>query len=159
MKAYITMLGRSTWAMINSYYAVVMRGYRPDKIYIFLEDIYSEKLPKAVEALKIISSEYGFSPEIEWAIIEEDNFLEADGKIGELLKKLKEEGYEVSVDITSGRKALVAGAAIHALPLEVEHLFYLSLRDLEYANRPYMMIPLHIQKLKDFMEGRRWKKL
>ncbi|HIH72152.1 MAG TPA: hypothetical protein HA300_02090, partial [Thermococcaceae archaeon] len=92
MKAYITMLGRSTWAMINSYYAVVMRGYRPDKIYIFLEDIYSEKLPKAVEALKIISSEYGFSPEIEWAIIEEDNFLEADEKIGELLKKLKEEG-------------------------------------------------------------------
>jgi len=43
--------------------------------------------------------------------------------------------------------------------LEVEHLFYLSLRDLEYASRPYMMIPLHIQRLKDFMEGRRWKKL
>ncbi|USH00393.1 hypothetical protein K1720_02685 [Thermococcus argininiproducens] len=159
MKAYITMLGRSTWAMVNAYYATVMNGYKPNEIYIFLENAYKQNLPKAVEALKIISEAYDFSPKIEWEIIEEDNFLEADEKIGSLLKTLKEKEYEIAMDITSGRKALVAGATIHALPLEVEHLFYLSLRDLEYASRPYMMIPLHVQRLKDFMEGRRWKRL
>jgi len=159
MRAYITMLGRSNWALVNTYYAVVMNGYKPDKIYIFLENTHEEKLPQTVEALKIISEAYGFSPKIHWEIIEEDNFLEADEKIGTLLKTLKEKGHEISIDITPGRKVLVVGAAIHALPLEVEHLFYLSLRNLEHANRPYMMIPLHIQRLKDFMEGRRWKKL
>ncbi|MBC7095469.1 hypothetical protein [Thermococcus sp.] len=159
MRAYITMLGRSTWALVNTYYAVVMKGYKPDEIYIFLENTHEGKLPQTVEALKIISEAYGFSPKIYWEIIEEDNFLEADEKIGTLLKTLKEKGYEISTDITPGRKALVVGAAIHAIPLEVEHLFYLSLRNLEHANRPYMMIPLHTQRLKDFMEGRRWKKL
>ncbi|ACS91043.1 hypothetical protein [Thermococcus sibiricus] len=159
MRAYITMLGRSTWALVNTYYAVVMNGYRPDKIYIFLENTHEGKLPQTVEALKIISEAYGFSPKIYWEIIEEDNFLEADEKIGTLLKTLKENKYEIAMDITSGKKALVVGAAIHALPLEIEHLFYLSLQDIEHSNRPYMMIPLHVQRLKDFMEGRRWRKL
>jgi hypothetical protein len=155
MKAYITMLGRSTWAMINAYYAIVMhKKYRPDEIYIFLENIYINKLPKAIEALKIISRAFGFEPRISYEIIEEANFLEADKKIGDLLKELKEKGYEITIEITSGRKALVAGALIHGVPLKVNHVFYLAIKNLEFANRPYMMIPLQIQKLKDFMEGK-----
>ncbi|AIF69546.1 hypothetical protein PAP_05730 [Palaeococcus pacificus DY20341] len=155
MKAYVTMLGRSTWAMINAYYAVVMhKKYHPDEIYIFLEDIYVDKLPKAVEALEIISEAFGFKPKISWKIIEEANFLEADKKIGELLRELKSRGCEIAVEITSGRKALVAGALIHGIPLKVDHVFYLAIRSMEFANRPYMMIPMQIQILKDFMEDK-----
>jgi len=90
--------------VFNTYYAVVMNGYKPDKIYIFLENTHEEKLPQTVEALKIISEAYGFSPKIHWEIIEEDNFLEADEKIGTLLKTLKEKGHEISIDITPGEK-------------------------------------------------------
>lgn len=152
MKAYVTMLGRSTWAMINAYYAVVMhRKYYPDKIYIFLEDIYVEKIPKAVGALRAISKAFGFEPEINWIIVEEADFIDADRKIGELLRELKEKNSEIAIEITSGRKALVAGALIHGIPLKVDHVFYLAIRSMEYANRPYMMIPLHIQILKDFV--------
>ncbi|ALM74953.1 hypothetical protein [Thermococcus barophilus] len=156
MKAYITMLGRSTWAMINAYYAVVMeKKYRPNEIYIFLEDIYQDKIPVAVKALKIISVAFGFSPKVEVITIEEANFKEARRKVESLLRKLKDKGFEIAIDITSGRKALVAGALVHGVPLKVDHVFYLALaeKDLQFANRPYMMIPIHSQKLEDFMEG------
>ncbi|MCD6558297.1 hypothetical protein DRN43_07250 [Thermococci archaeon] len=155
MKAYVTMLGRSTWAMINAYYAIVMhKKYYPDEIYIFLEDIYAEKIPKAVGALKIISRAFGFEPKINWFIVEEANFVDADKKIGKLLKELKEKGFEIAIEITSGRKAVVAGALIHGIPLNVDHVFYLAIRSMEYANRPYMMIPLHVQILRDFVGDR-----
>ena len=156
MKVYITMLGRSTCAMINAYYAVVMeKKYKPDEIYIFLEDIYQDKLPKAVRALEIISAAFGFSPKIDVIIIKEANFKEARKKAGILLRKLKDKGAEIAIDITSGRRALVAGALVQGVPLKVNHVFYLALadKDIQFANRPYMMIPLHAQKLEDFMEG------
>ncbi len=156
MKVYITMLGRSTWAMINAYYAVVMeKKYKPDEIYIFLEDIYQDKLPKAVRALEMISAAFGFSPKIDVIIIKEANFKEARKKAGILLRKLKSIGAEIAIDITSGRRALVAGALVQGVPLKVNHVFYLALadKDIQFANRPYMMIPLHAQKLEDFMEG------
>lgn len=156
MKAYITMLGRSTWAMINAYYAVVMeKKYKPDEIYIFLEDIYQEKLLKAVRAFEIISNAFGFSPKIEWRIIKEANFREARREVEKLLRELKNKGAEIAIDITSGRKALVAGALVQGVPLKVNHVFYLALsdKDIQFANRPYMMIPLHAQKLEDLMEG------
>ena len=156
MKVYITILGRSTWAMINAYYAVVMeKKYKPDEIYIFLEDIYQDKLPKAVRALEIISAAFGFSPKIDVIIIKEANFKEARKKAGILLRKLKDKGAEIAIDITSGRRALVAGALVQGVPLKVNHVFYLALadKDIQFANRPYMMIPLHAQKLEDFMEG------
>jgi len=43
-KAYITILGRSTWALINTYHAVLMEeAYHPDVIHIFAEDTSMQK--------------------------------------------------------------------------------------------------------------------
>ena len=150
-KAYITVLGRSTWALINTYYSVLMeKSYHPDITHIFAEEIYAEELDKAIEGIKILSEEFGFTPEIERHMVKEADFIEAGMKISSLVRELKEKGYAVAIDITPGRKALVAAALIPAVKHKMDHVFYLAVKRLE--PKPYMMIPLSIQELKDFME-------
>jgi len=150
---YISVLGRSTWALINTYYAVLTeRSYYPDLVYIFAEDIYADQLDKAVKGIEILSEEFGFKPEIRQEIVREADFVEAGFKITSLIKDLKQNGYRVAIDITPGRKALVAGALIPISKIGVDHVFYLAIKTLDNASKPYKMIPLSIQELRDFVE-------
>ena len=150
-KAYITLLGRSGWAVINTYYAVLAeKAYYPDFIHIFAEKSFSTDIEKIAESLKILSEEFGFTPEVDYTIVEDNDFVSAVRKIGELVKSLRERSCRIAIDITPGRKPLVAAALIPAVKLRMDHVFYLAVKDLE--NKPYMMIPLAQQKLRDFME-------
>ncbi len=151
MRAYITLLGRSAWAVINTYYAVLEeKAYYPDLIHIFAEKSFSHDLDKIVEGMKALSEEYGFTPEVNHTVVEDNDFVSAVRKIGELVRSLKEENCSIAIDITPGRKPLVAAALIPAVKLKMDHVFYLAVKELE--NRPYMMIPLSQQQLRDFME-------
>jgi hypothetical protein len=151
MKAYITLLGRSAWAVLNTYYAVLVeKSYFPDAIHIFAEESYSGDLEKIIEGMRVLSEEFGFKPEISSTIIKDNDFITAVKKIGELVKELKEQECNVAIDITPGRKPLVSAALIPAVKLRLEHVFYLAVKELEA--RPYMMIPLANQQLRDFME-------
>jgi len=137
----------------NTYYAVLSeRAYYPDVIYIFAEEIYENGLKKAVKGIEILSKEFGFRPEIKCEVIREADFVEAGLRINSTIKSLKERDYTVAIDITPGRKALVAGALLSAEKIGVDYVLYLAIKSLENAAKPYKMIPLHIQKLKDFME-------
>jgi hypothetical protein len=150
-KAYITILGRSSWAVLNTYYAALMeKAYYPDNIYIFAEDTYSEDIPKIIEGMKILSAEFDFNPKIKFSLVEENDFITAVKKIGGLIKELKRQNYSIAIDITSGRKILVAAALIPAVKLKMSHVFYLAVKNLE--SKPYMMIPLANQQLRDFAE-------
>jgi len=152
-KVYITILGRSTWALINTYYAVLAeKSYYPDIVYIFAEDIYADQLDKAVKGIEILSEEFDFKPEIRQEIVKEADFVEAGLKITSLIKDLKQNGYKVAIDVTPGRKALVAGALIPISKIGVDHVFYLAIKTLDNASKPYKMIPLQIQELRDFVE-------
>lgn len=153
MDAYITILGRSVWALINAYYAVLdERGYRPNIVYIFCEDLYTPQLEKAVRGVEILSEEFDFKPEIKCEIVREADFVEAGLKISSLIRDLKQKGYRVAVDITPGRKPLVAGALIPISKISVDHVFYLAIKTLDNVSKPYKMIPLSIQELRDFVE-------
>lgn len=154
--AYITILGRSTWALVNTYYAVLReRGEKPDVIYVFTEKIYEKDLDKTISALKTINREFGFAPGIERRVIRDIDFATAGKMIYELVSDLKSDGYEVSIDITPGRRALVAAATLTATKVDVKHLFYLGITTTDDAAKPYLMIPLKIQKLRCFMEDAR----
>ena len=154
--AYITILGRSTWALVNTYYAVLrQRRFKWDVIYVFTEEIYKRDLDRIIKALNILSREFGFTPRIEQRVIKDIDFASAGRQIFELVKKLKADGYQVSVDITPGRRALVAAATIAAMKVNIDHLFYLAITDTTDAAKPYMMIPLAIQELRCFMEDAR----
>ncbi|MCS7131048.1 MAG: hypothetical protein NZ872_06485 [Archaeoglobaceae archaeon] len=150
-RAYITLLGRSEWAVLNTFYAVLIdKGYFPDLIHIFAEKSFSQNLGKIAEGMRVLSEEFGFKPEIGYTIIEDNDFISAVEKIGTLIKQLKKQEYKIAIDITPGRKPLVSAALIPAMKLRMDHVFYLAVKELE--PRPYMMIPLAQQKLRDFME-------
>ena len=104
-KAYITILGRSTWALVNTYYAVLMeKSYYPDIVHIFAEDTYAEELDKAIKGIKILSEEFGFTPEIERHIVKEADFIEAGMKISCNRHHSRQKGSRCS-SINSGDKA------------------------------------------------------
>ena len=76
-------------------------------------------------------------------------------KIFELVRELKSNGSAIAIDITPGRRALVAAAIIVAMKINIDHIYYLAIKSTEDADRPYMMIPLQIQQIHDFMEATR----
>lgn len=162
-KIYITMLGRSVWAVLNSYHAVLReKEFFPDEIVLFAEGKASEKLLKeinsTVSGLAILSEEFKLSPDIKYEVISEsasevnsdDDFVKMVQRALDLIKKRKKEGHVIAVDITPGKKTLVAGTLLPINLSDVDHIFYLSIK--ETVPRPYMMIPYQIQQLNDFKE-------
>ncbi len=152
--AYVTLLGRSPWAVVNTYYKILREGKgrrKIERIYIFTERRYRNLLPKVVSALREISRAYNVSPEIETVVISDYGFFEADKKFKGLFSKLEREGFRIGLDITSGRKALVAAAIVQIRQFPVAFIVYMGLLDLDFPDRPYMMIPTHMQPIKNFL--------
>jgi hypothetical protein len=162
-KVYITMLGRSIWAVLNSYHAVLReKGFFPDEIVLFAEGKSCESLLKeittTVRGLELLSEEFGISPEIGHQVISEyecevgsdDDFVKMVQHIHELIKSRKKDGEQIAIDITPGKKTLVAGTLLPVNLSDVDHIFYLSIK--EIVPRPYMMIPYQIQQLNDFKD-------
>jgi len=149
--AYVTLLGRSPWAVVNTYYKLLTMGKKADRIYVFTEERYKENLPKVVRALEAISKAYNLDPIIETEVVPNYGFFVADKKFKELFAKLEREGYRMGLDITSGRKALVAAAIVQIRQFPVAFIVYMGLMDTDFPDRPYMMIPTHMQPIKNFL--------
>jgi len=157
------MLGRSVWAVINAYHAALReKGFFPDEIFLFAEGKKDEKLSKdihtTINGLKILSEEFKISPLIKTELISEreynvscnDDFVKMVLCAHDLITKKKKEGYVIALDITPGRKTLIAGALLPIKLSDVDHIFYLSIK--ETVPLPYMMIPYQIQHMNDFKE-------
>ncbi|KXB07714.1 hypothetical protein AKJ51_00375 [candidate division MSBL1 archaeon SCGC-AAA382A20] len=158
MGVYITLLGRSTWALLNTFYAVANEGKEPDSVHIFVEKSYKDKLETAEEGVRIISDGFGFSPEIKSHIVNDAKFKDALSGMKETLQDLFNEENRILIDITPGRKALVAGALLSASRLtnkgefNIDRIFYLAIETTEDVAKPYYMLPMEIQKLREMRE-------
>jgi hypothetical protein len=150
-QVYFTILGRSSWALLNCYYAVLREtSFRPSEILIVTEEVFVPKIGPVREGLSILSEAYQITPQIGEIVLGEADFRAACTQIPEAILQRKRQGMIVGIDITSGRKALIAGALL-AIPRDaLDHVFYLAITHVEGAARPYLMIPLQMQKLKDF---------
>lgn len=157
------MLGRSVWAVLNSYHAVLCeKVFFPDEIVLFAEGKASKELLTEIETtingLKVLSEEFEVSPSIKHEVISEcscnvdsnDDFVNMVQCIRDLIKNRKKEGDVIALDITPGKKTLVAGALLPITLSDVDHIYYLSIK--ETFPRPYMMIPYQMQQLNDFKD-------
>ena len=153
-KAYLTVLGRSTWALVNTYYAVLReKKYFPDRITIYSEEMYKEEINRAIEGITIINQRFGIQPEIESITVGNNDFIDSATKIKEKIENLKKCGYNIAVDITSGRKTLAAAAVLAASRKRgASSIYYLSIKTTRNVAKPYLMIPLTIQQIRDFVE-------
>ncbi len=153
--AYITLLGRSTWALVNAYHAVLReKGLRPERVSIVTEEPYAHDASTAARAIRIVSEGYGFAPEVQVEVLPEADFVRAGQTIRSLARDLIQQGFYVAIDITSGRKVTVAGAliAVSLAGLDLRHIYYLAMTSTDDVAKPYMMIPHQIQKIRDIME-------
>jgi hypothetical protein len=145
------MTGRSVWALLNTYYAVLREtSYRPTEIIILSETEHERQIPVVKQGLKILSEGYDITPKVGMEQIPTGDFIEAGRKISARIRKVKNEGSKIAIDITPGRKALVAGALIPLASISVDHIFYLQITSTDDAAKPYMMIPFTSQQLRDF---------
>jgi len=152
-RAYITVLGRYLWAMVNSYYAVLREeDYYPDKVYIVAEKRSESEVDRGKEAFEILSEQYDISPDVETIIVENVDFISAGEQISQAIKELKEEESKIALDITPGRKPLITAALVPAIKQGLEHIYYLEISDLNDVAKPYMEIPLGKQKLWDLLD-------
>ena len=145
------MTGRSVWALLNAYYAMLRETkFRPTQIIILSEIEHAGQIQLVKKGLTILSDGYGIAPNVDIEQIQTGDFIQAGKKISARIKAGKEQGSKVAIDITPGRKALVAGALIPLANLSVDHVFYLQITTTDDAAKPYMMIPLTSQQLRDF---------
>lgn len=156
MRAYITLLGRSVWGLLNAYNAVLRENqYLPDMIWIFTEEAFRKNVEIIKEGMLILSKEYGCEPIITTETVPDGDFMGAGKKITAHVRDLKARAHEVALDITSGRKALVSGALLSTAGIDLDHVYYLLIDTLRDAAMPYPMIPFHRQRLMDFAEAGR----
>lgn len=124
---------------------------RPEIVWICTESIYEAKLGPIVEGVKIISTGYDFTPQIRTLVLPEGDILEAGVEISGLVKTLSQD-YSITLDITSARKALVAGTLLSTTENQPESTYYLKLDTLDDISKPYPMISKQHQELVDFRD-------
>ncbi|MHA1839536.1 MAG: TM1812 family CRISPR-associated protein [Candidatus Ranarchaeia archaeon] len=152
-QVYLMIFGRSVWGSLNTFYAVLeSTDYRPDSVVVFTEETYQNDLKNLEQGVREIASAYSLFPHIQKEVFPTGDFNRVGKYTRDLVRGLKAEGLEVAVDITSGRKVVVAAVICALARQRIEHLFYLGLDFLQDVAKPYMMIPLHLQHLHDFIE-------
>ncbi|UCE35963.1 MAG: hypothetical protein JSW00_10380 [Thermoplasmata archaeon] len=153
MNIYITMTGFSDWAIFNSLWAVVrLRQYIPDRIYIFTTKKRRRQAELAKRRFIILLKEYGKKPNIVISEVPKADFVTSGWRINDVVKKEKSLGNKIAIEVTPGRKAMVAGALVPSIQGKVDHVFYLYLEDVDYADNLFLRIPLTVQHSHDFME-------
>ncbi len=153
--AYIALHGRSTWASLNTYYAVLEESeLRPEVIWIVTESTFESQLPVLQEGFEVISIGFDLKPKVKSLVLPEGDIVEAGLEIGGLVESLKKD-YRVALDITSARKPVVAGALLATADNKPDHIFYLMIDTLEGVSKPYPMIPRQHQQLHDLRQETR----
>ncbi|MHA1972661.1 MAG: hypothetical protein ACTSW1_06705 [Candidatus Hodarchaeales archaeon] len=82
-------------------------------------------------------------------VLEHGGIVDSGLEIGGLVQSLKQE-HEVALDITSGRKAVVAGALLSTTDCKPDHIYYLEIDTLDDVAKPYSLISRHHHRLHDF---------
>ena len=152
-RIYVSLLGRSAWALLNTYYAVARETeFYPDTVYIAVEAPYQSKTEYIVEGVADISGHFGFTPKIECIPVGQGSIVDVSERVHPLLVAKKKEGAQVAIDITPGRKATVAGVLLPIKLNDVDHVFYLEIATTYDMAKPYQMIPRQFHQLHDFKE-------
>ena len=150
-QVYITLMGRSGWAVVNSFHAsVIETDCRPEEVILLYEAQYTDGIKPVVEGLEIVQGTYSAPNVVQIEVPTSD--AHAAGQVAlDLVQKLKKKGSEVALDITGGRKALVAGSLLALKDQGLDHVYYLAIETVEGVAKPYLMIPERIQKLIDLV--------
>lgn len=152
-RVYVSLLGRSAWALLNTYYAVGRQSdYYPDSVYIIVEAPFRDQSETVAEGIRMISGHFGFSPRIVCIPVDQADIVDVFQKIYSLLLSKKRKSARIAIDITPGRKAAVAGVLLPIKLDDIDYVFYLEVSTTKGVAKPYPLIPRQFHRLHDFKE-------
>ena len=117
-QAYITLVGRSAWAVINSYYFLIKEErISPDLIMVFSEELFKEKLDSIVEGLKIVNEGFDVEADITTEVVGNAQYVPAGIEVSQKVKELKEAAKMMNVyflisHFQSGLKTILVSSMI-----------------------------------------------
>jgi hypothetical protein len=147
------------WASLNTYYAVLIEEkFTPEMVLIVSEDHNEDNLIQLDKGIRIISKGFELNPQIRSITVKEGSIIDPGIEVSGIIDSMGPE-VNVAIDITSGRKAVVAGSLLATADRPQDHVYYLMIDTLEDAAKPYPMIPYQHQHLIDLKEQTRRIKL
>ncbi len=157
MKVWVTTVGKSPFAVLNTIWYLVRKGeYVPERVYLIWNDLVEKEKEIVKELIRVLLESYGVNPEIiadESVKVDEDDFHNLIKTLAEIRNKELAEGNEIAVDMTPGRKFMSAlsmylGVADELIKKKknVHRVYYLHLRDLRFVDKPLVLIPFSVQK-------------
>ncbi len=149
MRKYISLIGRDYWPPLNSLWAVLKEdAFQPEKIMLLTEESYAERAERLSEDMNTLLKNYGITLDIEIRTVKNGDFKGAGEEVKEAMNGSDKDTF--TLDISGGRKPLVAGALVNQGQDNLEHVFYLYTADPEKARKPYPEIKGQYLKLMDF---------
>ncbi len=148
---YITLVGRSDWAVVNSFWAILHHtDVIPNKIHVIYKQNDRERAERGISGIREILLKKDIDAEVKMHEIEDMfDIMDAAKKVGEICEKCD----HVVLDITPARKAMASGAVIRGMKNDVDSVFYLYIDSVKDADRPYLDIPLPRQDLVEMTRG------
>ena len=152
MRTWITVVGQSPYAAINSLWAALRGGvFIPERVILLWDG--SAALEKHLHSIKrwvgLLAKHFGVKIEI----VDKSFGHESLKNFAQVVEQVMEEERHnrIALDMTPGRKFMSA-LMFHALTThrdQVAHLFYLYLTEQRYENTPFMLIPSPAHELID----------
>ncbi len=148
---YITFVGRSSWAVVNSFSAVLFHTeIIPDEIHVLYKREDEEVAEVGISGLYELMDVKEIGCELVQHVIEEDFDLLKPARV---VEEIMESDGDVVIDITPAKKFMSSTALLEGRKYGVDGVFYLYIDHVEDADRPYLDIPLPRQDLIEMVEG------
>ncbi|MFA4958020.1 MAG: hypothetical protein WC556_13715 [Candidatus Methanoperedens sp.] len=152
MRTWITNVDRRfIFSTINPLWAAcVLDGFIPEKVILITGKNLERKTGSIRTWLTSIIQGYGKEPVFEECMVDEDDINSYSTSFIDLIEK--EKGNEIALDITPGRKFMSAIMMSGGIKMKISRVYYLHLKDYSFVDRPFVIIPLACQKLKNIVE-------
>lgn len=149
MKSWITTIGTSPFAVINTIWAACKSDeYVPDNIiWITNEHISTDIVDSVNDWTCEILNAYGVNkPMLNEISVDETDVMGLHDVVFNTIQKSKSMG-TVAIDMTPGRKYMSAIAMQCGIEAGADKIFYLFLSDSRYQDIPFPLIPVKKQSL------------
>jgi len=154
VKVLITLMGPSNWGLFNSIWGMIRsHNFVPDRVYIMGRERDLGEFENIRKMMKPLLKEYGSRGEIRFGEIQGGMVDDIFEKVLTILDEEDLEGNELALDVTPGRKAAVLGSLFAGWKdgrmSRFDHIFYLYIESLRNASRPFILIPMSVQRCHD----------
>lgn len=157
-RSWVTVVGWSPMAVVNTLWQACERGVVPDRIVLLAspaEPRVQESVKTVQRYLQAILQQYGVAqPDFCQEPIDESDFMGFWNTLERVLDRERELAERLVIDTTAGRKYMSAFAITQGWrdDLPVEHVYYNHMIDQRYNDVPHPLIPRHEQRLYDLLD-------